>query len=92
MFYENYKGNTTLLSWGELHYNPSQNITQHIIDNDEDLEQIHPEDLLISVHELFLLHYQDATFLLKYEMSYNIEGEFSYVLVFPLFQFLCFPR
>ena len=28
VFYENYKGNTTSLSWGETHYDPSQNITQ----------------------------------------------------------------
>ena len=55
VFYENYKGNTTSLSWGEIHYDPSQNITQHIIDNDEDLEEIHPEDLLTTIHEFNIL-------------------------------------
>ena len=33
------------------------------------------------VHELFLLHCQDATLLLKSKVSYNIEGESLYVLV-----------
>ena len=55
VFYENYKGNTTSLSWGEMHYDPSQNITQHIIDNDEDLEKIHPEYLLTAIHEFNIL-------------------------------------
>ena len=55
VFYENYKGKTISLSWGEIHYDPSKNITQHIIDNDEDLEEIHPEDLLIAIHEFNIL-------------------------------------
>ena len=55
VFYENYKGNTTSLSWGAIYYDPSQNITKHIIDNDEVLEEMHPEDILISIHEFNML-------------------------------------
>ena len=55
VFYENYKENIISLWWGEIHYDPSQNITQHIIDNDEDLEEIHPEDILMAIHEFNIL-------------------------------------
>ena len=55
VFYENYKERTTSLSLGEIYYDPSQNITQHIIDNEEALEEMHLEDLLTAIHEFNLL-------------------------------------
>lgn len=55
VFYENYKENTTSLSLGAIYYDPSQNITQHIVDNEEALKEMHHEDLLTSIHEFNLL-------------------------------------
>ena len=43
------------LSLGAIYYDPSQNFTQHIIDNEEALEEMHPEDLLTAIHEFNLL-------------------------------------
>ena len=55
MFYENYKENTTSLSLGAIYYDPSQNITQHIIYNDEALEEMHLEYLVTTIHEFNIL-------------------------------------
>ena len=55
VFYANYEENTTSLSLGAIYYDPTQNITQHIIDNEEALEEMHPEDLLTAIHEFNLL-------------------------------------
>ena len=75
VFYEKYKENTTSLSWGEIHYDPSQNITQHIIDNDEDLEKIHPEDILTAIHEfnILLKNYKNIDELVEEETNQGIK-------------------
>ena len=75
MFYKNYKGNNTSLSWGEIHYDPSQNITQYIIDNDEDLEEIHLEDLLTTIHEfnILLKNYKNIDESVKEEIIQEIK-------------------
>ena len=54
VFYKNYKGNSPSLSWDCC--DQSQNIIQYLLDIDEDLVNMHPEDLLAAIHEF---HTQD---------------------------------
>ena len=50
-FYEHYKQNSPSLSLAENCCDQFQDIIQYLLDSDEDLENLHPEDLLTSIHE-----------------------------------------
>ena len=51
VFYEEYKENPSYLSWTANCCDQSQNFIQYLFDIDEDVVNMHPEDLLASIHE-----------------------------------------
>ena len=55
-FYKYYIGYCPSLSLAGNCCDQSQDIIQYLIDSDEDLENLYPEDLLTSIHEF---HSQD---------------------------------
>ena len=56
VFYKHYIGYFPSLSLAKNCCDQSQDIIQYLIDSDEDLENLHPKDLLTSIHEF---HSQD---------------------------------